>query len=528
MQPAAIPADEPERLAALRTLAVLDTPPEDRFDRLTRLAAIIFECPIALVSLVDSERQWFKSCVGLAANETPRDVSFCGHAIHRDEALVVRNALADPRFADNPLVTHAPAIRFYAGQPLRSPGGHRIGTLCVIDREPRVPTAAQLAALADLARIVENELGALELRDAIANSAACSTQLDRHTRTLDTILHLTPDAFVAFDENGQRAYCNPALPALVGTAIAACTDYTAFDTALGAASRPPPGRRHMTRSAEGITELEISSSGQFRVLQRNDRGVMGADGAPQGRVVFLRDITHEYEVDRMKTEFLSIAAHELRTPMASIHGFAELLLKRDYDAATRRDLLETIYRQSTNLSHLINELLDIARIEARAGADFRIAAQPVQPLLAHAIETAAPPGQAARIRLDLPAELPPVLVDGEKFCQALVNVITNALKYSGEGTPVRLGIAWPDGPPPGMLGIEVRDQGTGMTPQQLDRIFERFYRAEQSGNTPGAGLGMSLVKEIIDLLGGRIDIASLPSHGTTVTLWIPCAPQAAR
>jgi signal transduction histidine kinase len=79
-----------------------------------------------------------------------------------------------------------------------------------------------------------------------------------------------------------------------------------------------------------------------------------------------------------------------------------------------------------------------------------------------------------------------------------------------------------------MLGIEVRDQGTGMTPQQLDRIFERFYRAEQSGNTPGAGLGMSLVKEIIDLLGGRIDIASLPSHGTTVTLWIPCAPQAAR
>ena len=153
MQPAAIPADEPERLAALRTLAVLDTPPEDRFDRLTRLAAIIFECPIALVSLVDSERQWFKSCVGLAANETPRDVSFCGHAIHRDEALVVRNALADPRFADNPLVTHAPAIRFYAGQPLRSPGGHRIGTLCVIDREPRVPTAAQLAALADVGRV---------------------------------------------------------------------------------------------------------------------------------------------------------------------------------------------------------------------------------------------------------------------------------------------------------------------------------------------------------------------------------------
>lgn len=524
MQPAPIPADEADRLAALRALNVLDTPPEARFDRLTRLAAHLFDCPIALVSLVDSERQWFKSCVGLDASETPRDISFCGHAIHHGTALVVPNALDDPRFADNPLVTAPPAIRFYAGQPLHSPEGQRIGTLCVIDRQPHTPSATQLAALADLASIVENELGQLELRHALATSAACEAALDRHTRTLDTILRLTPDAFVAFDEHGVRTYGNRALASLVGGHIAACNNYAAFDAALAAAGHPPPGRRRMARNAEGITELEISSSGQFRVLQRSDRPLTRADGMPQGRVVFLRDITHEYEVDRMKTEFLSIAAHELRTPMASIHGFAELLLKREYDTATRRDLLETIYRQSTNLSHLINELLDIARIEARAGADFRVATQPLPPLLARAIETAAPPGQAARIQLALPADLPPVLVDSEKFCQALVNVITNALKYSGEDAPVHLGIAGPDGPAPGLLGVAVRDEGIGMTPEQLDRVFERFYRAEQSGRTPGAGLGMSLVKEIIDLLGGRIDIASLPDHGTTVTLWIPCAP----
>lgn len=524
MEPAPIPADEVARLAALRALGLLDTAAEERFDRLTRLAAAVFDCPIALVSLVDRDRQWFKSCIGLDARETPRDISFCGHAIHHDEALVVRNALADPRFADNPLVTAAPAIRFYAGQPLHSPSGHRIGTLCVIDRAPHEPTTIQLTALADLGRIVENELGQLELRDALATSSACAAELDRHSRTLDTILRLTPDAFIAFDEDGLRTYGNRALVDLVGDAIAGCTDYPAFDQALSAAGRPPPGRRRMARSAEGITELEISSSGQFRVLQRSDRAVLGADGVSQGRVVFLRDITHEYEVDRMKTEFLSIAAHELRTPMASIHGFAELLLKRDYDAETRRDLLETIYRQSTNLSHLINELLDIARIEARAGADFRIAAQPLNPLLARAIETAAPPGEARRIRSEIPAELPRVLVDGEKFCQALVNVITNALKYSGADAPVHLGITGPDGPAPGMLGIAVRDEGIGMTPEQLDRVFERFYRAEQSGRTPGAGLGMSLVKEIIDLHGGRIDIASLPDRGTTVTLWIPCAP----
>lgn len=158
MIPAALPTDEAGRLRALRGMTILDSESEERFDRLTRLAQSLFEAPIALVSLVDAERQWFKSRQGLAAPETSREVSFCAHAILGDDVFVVPDATLDPRFADNPLVTDDPSIRFYAGAPLRSSDGHGVGTMCVIDTAPRTWSAEQSAALRDLADIVEIEL----------------------------------------------------------------------------------------------------------------------------------------------------------------------------------------------------------------------------------------------------------------------------------------------------------------------------------------------------------------------------------
>lgn len=159
MIPAPLPADEAARLGALRELALLDTDAETRFDRLTRLARDLFGVPIALVSLVDEDRQWFKSRQGLPAPETPREVSFCAHAILEErEVFVVPDATRDDRFADNPLVTGDPDIRFYAGAPLSTSDGHQVGTLCVIDRSPRDWTREQSAALRDLADIVEAEL----------------------------------------------------------------------------------------------------------------------------------------------------------------------------------------------------------------------------------------------------------------------------------------------------------------------------------------------------------------------------------
>jgi GAF domain-containing protein len=152
------PHDERERLAALLGYEILDTQPERAFDDLARLAGAVSETPIALVSLVDETRQWFKARLGLAAEETPRELAFCAHAILEDRVLVVEDAAADPRFADNALVTGEPGIRFYAGAPLRTPSGHQIGTICAIDRRPRELDENQLAALQALARLVVDEL----------------------------------------------------------------------------------------------------------------------------------------------------------------------------------------------------------------------------------------------------------------------------------------------------------------------------------------------------------------------------------
>lgn len=152
------PEDEEGRLQSLEALGILDTGPEPRFDRLTRLASRLFDVPTALVSLVDRDRQWFKSRFGLDAEQTDRDVSFCGHAILEQKPLVVPDALEDERFADNPLVVGGPRFRFYAGRPLRAPNGHRIGTLCLLDRSPRSFSEADAEALDDLATIAEREL----------------------------------------------------------------------------------------------------------------------------------------------------------------------------------------------------------------------------------------------------------------------------------------------------------------------------------------------------------------------------------
>lgn len=163
MQIAAIPADEALRLQELDALKVLDTPCEERFDRITRLAARHFGVPMAFVSLVDRNRQWFKSRVGMEACETGRKEAFCSHAILFDEGLVIEDTLRDPRFADNPLVTDGPRIRFYAGYPIRGRNGHAVGTLCIADRKPRSFTDVDLEMIKTLAEIVEREINLVDV-----------------------------------------------------------------------------------------------------------------------------------------------------------------------------------------------------------------------------------------------------------------------------------------------------------------------------------------------------------------------------
>jgi GAF domain-containing protein len=157
------PENEDVRISTLRSLNILDTNPEERFDRLTRLAKRLFGVPIALISLIDVNRQWFKSQQGLVLSESPRSTSFCGHAILGDDILIVSDALLDERFYDNPMVTDDPQIRFYAGVPLFVHNGSKVGTLCLIDRDPRSLSDEDKELLHDLGKIAEQELVAIQM-----------------------------------------------------------------------------------------------------------------------------------------------------------------------------------------------------------------------------------------------------------------------------------------------------------------------------------------------------------------------------
>lgn len=185
MMAAPIPVDEAERLADLRSLRVLDTPPEQRYDRIVKIAAGVFDTPIAYIALIDSERQWFKARQGLCQVETSRETSFCGHTINQDEPLVVPDALLDSRFADNPMVTGDPHVRFYAGVPLKGPGGFNVATLCLADTKPREFSAHDLGILMGLAEMAERELRMVDVIEAQARLIDTQAELVRTQQRLN-------------------------------------------------------------------------------------------------------------------------------------------------------------------------------------------------------------------------------------------------------------------------------------------------------------------------------------------------------
>lgn len=210
---AALPVNEDARLATLREYQILDTEREEAFDEIVHLAAVICSVPIAAISIVDADRQWFKSSLGLGVTETPRDISFCTHTILQPDIMVVTDATEDPRFQNSPLVTGEPYIRFYAGVPLVTPDGYPLGALCAIDRKARILTQDQLDALQVLAhqvvgrmlvtrRTIENERLIAE-KDRLISNALLAAEIqaasDSTLRQLGAALECTTDGVILMD-----------------------------------------------------------------------------------------------------------------------------------------------------------------------------------------------------------------------------------------------------------------------------------------------------------------------------------------
>ena len=361
---------------------------------------------------------------------------------------------------------------------------------------------------------------------ALKNDAdQMAVRLRGRSEQISTMLELSRSGIAYFDSNSLLQHSNTAMLTMLGITRAESFDLniTSLDERID--SLLAAGETLRKPLALAMNNRSTDMRGLVFHIERPQPAVINLDTARAkdgGWVFYMRNVTREFELDRMKSEFLQTAAHELRTPMVSVYGFTELLLNRPVSELQRRDMLETIHRQSKLLINVVNEMLDLARLESRQGKDLKCTSCRLGSLVDQALALFAQPGITDhRLQANLSRAETRVNVDASQILRAFTNVLSNAFKYSLDGGMVTVDTL--DGALHGhaAVGVRITDYGIGMTADQQERVFERFYRADPSGNTPGTGLGMSLVKQIIELHGGGVAVWSELGRGTAVTLWLP-------
>lgn len=348
---------------------------------------------------------------------------------------------------------------------------------------------------------------------------------------MQSLLTHADDGMACFDHEHRLLWANPPFAKALGTTV----EQLLGDTLADLDARIAPLLPETTRAGPRSPFVDCAAAPPARpaltlhMACGEVHELRGAEGPRGGFNAYLRDITRAQAQERQRSEFLSVAAHELRNPVASIFGFAELLRSRKLKPEGLVEVTDILCRQAGSLSHLVEELLDLARVDAKRGQDFHLQTVSLNTLIQEAREALPAALQPQRIHVRVAASADQLRVDRAKTLRVLINVLSNALKYSPTSTPVELraqrlkGIAAPE-----MVDIVVSDRGIGMSTEQQARIFERFYRANPSGPIPGTGLGMSLVQEIVALHGGQVSVQSALGQGCSIQMRLPLASTPAK
>jgi PAS domain S-box-containing protein len=516
---------EQARLDALERYAVLDTPPEEAFDDLARLAALVCGTPMAQINFVDGARQWSKAAVGGPRAVMPRERGLCTHAIARRDPLVIDAAVGDDgHLAGLALAYGKPTIRFYAGVPLVTPDGHAIGTLCVLDHESRELAADQRDALIALSRQV---LAQLELRrPRPARDSGAYTRPEGDLRERDQAFRglaraVSEGMGITIVVDGCIVAANYAFGTLFGYESAEIIGLEVSHFIAGEVREAPSVREVSTKAPERPREARARrKDGSTFDVEVTTRPLTYQGYEAKGIVV--RDISERKEVDRLKTEFVSVVSHELRTPLTSIRGslglmeggaVGELPLKA-------RELVAIARQNADRLIRLINDILDLEKIEA-GKIQLNIAALDPAQLVERTV------AELRAMALQYKVRITPVIEqrdrvagDQDRVIQVLTNLVSNALKFSPEEGEVAIRVAHGT---TGFMRFTITDQGPGLNEEQRSRLFGRFVQLEAADTRKrgGTGLGLAISRSLVEQQSGRIGVDSEPGKGSAFWFELP-------
>jgi PAS domain S-box-containing protein len=523
---------DPARLAALAATGLVDSPPGEVLDRLTRLAGRLLDAPIALLTLVDDRRQVFACHAGLSpdlaqARETPLEASICRIVVTTGEPLVVGEATTDPRLADHPMV--ALGVRAYAGYPVRAPGGHVVGSFCVCDMRPRDWDGDAQTTLRELAELASLEIEALTPGAGAERTQRILADAEGWFRSLveQSIMG------VYCYQDGRFRYVNPRLVEIFGYSREEMQAPGALQRVVHSDDLPRVAENIRARLDGEIPTVRYSLRAiraDGEILHLDVHGTRtDIDGRP-ALIGVAYDVTERVRAERereaamqARDRFYAMASHELRTPVSTVMLYNDLLLGGMYEPLTPQQY-EAVERSQTSARHLldlINDLLDLSKLEA-GRLETRREEVDAEALVEEVVAELAPvaAAQGSDLHLETGGAAVTVVGDRLRIRQILLNLLSNAIKF-GEGRPIEVRCALD-----GIGGVEIRvtDHGTGIAAGDLPRIWEDFVQLG-GGDEAGTGLGLPIARRLAELLGGSLEAESTPGAGSTFRFHLPGGPQ---